>query len=529
MKKGSPNKGDYFKLFLRREGKVVLGKRFSTVWLLLAVMTMTFTAIAFSNGSMKYLAFKMDDPFTLWIDIKNDGTYSDNQLTGLGYDDLLPDLRRPENMAAYHYAGSEEDYESRFNLWKADGETPLTLKGRFFEEVGTPLFEKILERDNVVNGWSMRYEDLPEETIGFILTGEALGKLGYVDAPSYINLYSYSSGADEYGIELNGREYAKAPLPVLAVVKQLPGNVDFISTTLFYGREGNPGTEDPFNMGNESYGGSLNYFVPSDVDLEQFRADFEDAVREICGGVEFSFNDSFYYDSQRSFKSGNYVSLETDGFDFIPYDESARIQTALMEKYGDRDVHRLYEYDYGVDGSLERGGYLSVNFVDLDKIPEFVDFLGEYNVKMEMSQYNAKMNFNVLNRLSWVLSIAMIIFAIFCIVLFIVNLLQSYFQKVKRNLGTFKAFGMSNKELMSIYMTIVSSIVVSTMVMALFLVYALQLVLPPRPDGGFGYLALWCSQTAVSVVVIAAASMLTVFMVIRDLLKKTPGDLIYDR
>lgn len=528
MKNTSLN-SDYFKLFIKREGKVVLGKRLSTVWLLLTVMSMTFTAIAFSNGSMEYLAFKMDDPFTLWVDIKNDGTFSDNQITGLGYDDLLFDINRDENKLLYHYIASEEDYESRFNFWKADGENPLTLKGRFFENVSTQLFEKILEKNNIVNGWGIQYKNLPEETIGFIITMEALGKLGYVDAPSYLNLYSYSSGADEYGIDLNEREYAKSPLPVLAVVKQLPGNVDFISTTLFYGRESNPGTDDPFNMANEFYGESLHYFVPYDVDLEQFRLDFDEAVRDICVDGEYSFNDSFYYDSQRSFKEGNYISLETDGFDFISYDAISQIHSSLMHKYEKLDVHRLYEYDYGKDGSLERGGYLSVNFVDLERIPEFVDFLSEYNVKMEMSQYNAKMNFNVLNKLSWVLSIAMIIFSIFCIVLFIVNLLQSYFQKVKRNLGTFKAFGMSNNELMVIYMSIVSSIVVMSIAMALLVVSVVQVILPQRPEGSFGYLSLWCPLTLVSVAFIIAASLMTVFLVIRNLLKKTPGDLIYDR
>ena len=39
---------DYFKLFVRREGKVVLGKHYSNLWLLCSVLFVTFLAIAFS-------------------------------------------------------------------------------------------------------------------------------------------------------------------------------------------------------------------------------------------------------------------------------------------------------------------------------------------------------------------------------------------------------------------------------------------------------------------------------------------------
>ena len=53
--------GDYLKLFLKREGKIVLGKNFSNIWLLTAVLTATFLAIAFSNGSLLFLADKMKD------------------------------------------------------------------------------------------------------------------------------------------------------------------------------------------------------------------------------------------------------------------------------------------------------------------------------------------------------------------------------------------------------------------------------------------------------------------------------------
>ena len=67
-------RNDYFRLFVKREGKVVLGKNLSNLWLLTAVLTATFLAIAFSNASLDYLSYKMDDPFINWVDIKNEHT-----------------------------------------------------------------------------------------------------------------------------------------------------------------------------------------------------------------------------------------------------------------------------------------------------------------------------------------------------------------------------------------------------------------------------------------------------------------------
>ena len=63
---------DYLKLFIRREGKIVLGRNFSNVWLLTAMLVASFFAIAFANGSLNYLGYKMDDPFIKWVDIKED-------------------------------------------------------------------------------------------------------------------------------------------------------------------------------------------------------------------------------------------------------------------------------------------------------------------------------------------------------------------------------------------------------------------------------------------------------------------------
>jgi hypothetical protein len=132
------------------------------------------------------------------------------------------------------------------------------------------------------------------------------------------------------------------------------------------------------------------------------------------------------------------------------------------------------------------------------------------------------------NILSW----TMIVFAIVCIVLFIVNLLQSYFQKVKRNLGTFKAFGINNHELISVYVLIMLATIIAAIILSLGTAWIVELfldVVGVEKDGGFSYLSLWRVKTFASVLIVILASVYTVYVVMRNLLKDTPGDLIYDR
>ena len=112
-----------------------------------------------------------------------------------------------------------------------------------------------------------------------------------------------------------------------------------------------------------------------------------------------------------------------------------------------------------------------------------------------------------------------------------VNMLQNYFQKVKRNIGTFKAFGMNGRELISVYILLLIMIVFAAVIIALLLTWTLQVLLPlfGIEKDGFNYLSLWHSTTYVATIVIFLATVCTVVIVMTRLLSQTPGDLIYDR
>ena len=148
-----------------------------------------------------------------------------------------------------------------------------------------------------------------------------------------------------------------------------------------------------------------------------------------------------------------------------------------------------------------------------------------------MEKVHSMENFNAVTVMAIILSSAMVIFSIVCIIMFLVNMLQSYFQRVKRNLGTFKAFGMNTRELTQVYILILITIVLAAVVMALIITWAIQDLLPLLgvEKDGFNYLSLWNITTYVATAVILVSTIMTVIVVMTRMMRQTPGDLIYDR
>lgn len=517
-------KNDYFRLFVKREGKVVLGKNYSSLWLLTAVLAATFLAIAFSNASLDYLSLKMDDPFINWVDIKNE--YGEGDFTG-----LESALESEENKEKYHYHDHQSDYYFAFMFFGKDDKNVQYPQCRFFQDINTPLVEAILSDDNVVNDWRVgNLQEVSPNTVGVIITEELMRKLGYDKAPTYIDYARHVPEAGEYGFNLLDDKYVRVPLPVLGVVKRLPGNVDLISSTYLYLQTWNDMTY-PFQMNKDSYARNLSYFLPSSVSMESFADKLKKAGAAHTDAELVIDEYSFYLPEICPYMEGAFITVECYD-DYLSYESWNAINSEIVEEFSGKGLARVFNYEFS-DYTSSQKAYISVHFKDLDMIREFESYVRDnFNVKIEMSQINAKENFNAVSTMGNILSWVIIIFAIVCIILFIVNLLQSYFQKVKRNLGTFKAFGISNRDLISVYVLIMAAIILAAIVMSVSVTWLIQgsmHILGILKDGVFDYLSLWSFKTVASIVIIILASIYTVYAVMSKLLKATPGDLIYDR
>lgn len=516
---------DFFRLFVKREWKVVLGRGYSNLWLLVAMLTATFLAIAFSSASLKYLSDKMNDPFIKWVDIKN--SYGEGDFIG-----LESALNDPDNSERFNYNSYQSDYYFSYMFFGRESNMLQYFQCRFFQDLKTDLVAAILSDDNVVDSQAVSdINALPDETAGIIITKSALSKLGYEKAPAYLDLCHYSSGADTLGFSLYDNEFARIPIPVLGVVKRLPSNVDIISTKFFYEQENNDNAY-PFNLScNREYSESLRYFVPEGINDEDFIRSLSEAADRVSS-VTFTIDEySFYKPEIISFKPGRFISLVGEYEEpLLPF-ETSEINEMIISEWGEQGVQRVFDYQFSPYEVSEKT-YLSVYFNKLNNIRQFEQFVNEFNVKIDMSQINSKENYNAVSIMANILSWAIIVFAIVCIILFIVDLLKSYFQKVKRNIGTFKAFGVSNRRMIDIYVLIVGVTIVIAIVFSLLITFLIQNSLAWvhfMKEGTYNYLDLLTLKTAATVFIILVASLATIYGVMGSLLKQTPGDLIYDR
>lgn len=515
---------DYLRLFIRRESRVVLGNRFVNLWILAVMLLLTFLAIAFSNASLSFLQQKMDDPFTNWVNLPVE---SDNDLFRLQqyFGDTTSTLNKQ-----YHIEHFSVDYSYHYIFF---GKTPdkLPYLGCLFFQsfIDNPLLDAILSPSNIVNDCAVPIEQLNDELIGVIITKEKMEMMGYNDStsyPAYINFHQASEGADQYGVNLYDG-YAMVPIPVLAVVRSLPMNMDIVASLYFFQQQ--QSVNRPFNLNNPDYASTLIYSVEDPEVAEKINDFLYDIVDD---DVDVSV-DAVYMPYNLSFRSSTVVSVE-GAYEDLSYEMINDLDQQVREEFANEAFTRVYEYDFSLT-TPSSGSFVSVQFSSegLRTIRAFSEFLNkEFHVDIEMSQIQSKENFSAVSVTATILTWTIIFFALVSVLLFIVNLLRNYFQRVKRNMGTFKAFGMSNRELIRIYILILIVIVFGAILIALAAVVVLQLLLMLcrlTYEGGNPYLVLGNINTILAIIVILASSVLTVYCVMKNQLSATPGDLIYDR
>ena len=515
----------YLKLLMAREAKEVLGKRGANLWILTLVLVATFASIAFSEGSMIYLKDKMEDPFTNWVSIAK--AIDDNS-----FNNFRDSLLSEENMAKYDYHNVLMDQYTNYTIM--GNEKVQYPSVRFFGDINSQLVKAILSEDNIVEGCKVDTTLLIDNTMGFIITMDAAKRLGYTEKllPSYISYLAVNEGADSLGLKLELGEFYPVAVPVLAIVRRLPNNVDMMSANFFYEQQHtNADVSHPFDFKfhEPEYLHRLSFYVADEIGSDNFDEFVKSIVPDSLKSVVQIFDDSERCKDIKSWRPGTIRKIDL-GDERIPRQAFQDIANTIEGHYDANMVRRVHQLHYG-DKKAERGSFLSVEFKSLKNIREFETFAKRNGIQLEMEQVNSKENFNAVTVMASILSAAMVIFSIVCIIMFMVNMLQSYFQKVKRNIGTFKAFGMNGNELIQVYVLILVMIVCSGVVLALLITWGIQGLLPiiGIEKDGFSYLSLWNTTTYIATVVILTSTVFTVVFVMTRLLNQTPGDLIYDR
>ena len=505
-------------LFYHKEGKALLGKGFANFWFLIVIFFLTFLAIGFANGSLKYLEEKMADPFISWINILMPHTKAER--SDLIIHELLSDALAKERF--YYQSVSGYNYFS-LNFFDKHRDAIHSAPGRTVEP-DHPLLAEIIDK-YLIRGRPFR----DDQDIGLILTERMLQKLNYDQDDPFVCM--------AFGDQLTDR---RIPIPVIAVVQELPGMTDFICTPYFYNqREKEVSVGNPF-LPSLHRGVSLLIFEEKNKvinisdklqELIQQNAFLKNLEVFVCKPQPNTLFDPPCFDISVTFFDDSSMKIRDSIFNELS-------KSAILDRI---DYIRFYDYTTKITNVKFPNKYdrISIFFPNMDNLKGFQKYLAEkYEIDIDLAEIESRENYNFVSKLTRIISIILMVFSTLSICLFISNLLKNHLEKIKMNIGTFLAFGIDYRALERIYLSIIYYVLVAAMAIGLVVswivgsigsISVILGVLGIKIEENQDYFSQFSEWTFSLIGIVLIISFLVIKKITNRIFKQTPGDLLYDR
>lgn len=526
----SDDRKTFRRLFFRKEGIALAGK-FKLNYLLLGLLfVLTFLAIGFANGSLDYLDKKMNNAFVNWLTVSIPWSRSD-------VDEVLRELNQDDIKKKYNIIAASGYSEQPVSYFNKTENKFLRTKCRSFQPGKDQLLKDILEPHNRVIGDSA-FSGIKD--FGLIVTTRFMDDFGYdLNDPFIIMEHEIMDTITNEWIHI------PVPVPVRAVVKEIPGKIQ-VAFTDFYRNAYNQLTDNPFDITKvrkmnfmftgsqemaEECASKMKLFFQSDVSWRKYDPDVQKPIVHQASYAEgFDIIITFWPEPE-SFIEAADIARQLRESDFMkPYTDMIRLQYDFGTFSGDTEVRK--------DFSM-----VSINFSSLDMVREFSKYmLTRFNeegdrslIEVDIGRVKEKENLNFLSKIATVISWLVILFAAMSASLFVFNMLRSHLNKVKMNIGTFLAFGLSNSISRQIYFLIILRFVLIALLLgcltAFGIGYLLNLLFHKVLviEEGFNYFVLMHKLSYLTLVIIVTTVVIVSWFTIRKILNKTPGDLIYNR
>ncbi len=499
------------KVFVKREFKSILGQNRRNFWILFFVFLCTLLSLEISRSGIKYLNYKMSDPFINWIEVQEQK----------GFKQFKSALDEQE-LKSHYYIEDVEHNNYLLDYFFTKEHHKMRFEGRTISE-DSKLLEKILSEDNVVIA---REKQISESDYGFIVTQEVMFKLGYDNVNDYPFFVPYTLPGDSANISDLGitdfKGFIEVPIPIVAVVKQLPDLLDFIAPVNFI--QYRYAANQPFDLSQHE-----KCYHHLSLVANSFDDDLKQDVFEILdkNGVD--------YDNAVSVQKSDEYLRPAEVMDVLIRDTAYHnLNKAALEicNLSSDKVERTYLYEFVERNELETN-FISIMFGALDSISSFAEWAKDgFDVKIDMSQIEAKNNFQTFNLLTTIMCFTIAIIALLLIAIFLWFLIDSHFREISKNLGTIMAFGLSNTAICKIYLRIFLRIILLSLgcvIVVMGLGELLCVVCGFTRENGFKYFSLLDIWVWITIIAIPLLSAVVVYWSMQSKLKATPGDLIFER
>jgi len=501
---------EYAAISQRGGGKTLL-------WLSIIVGA-TLAALAFGTGSLDQLRERMDNPFTNIVD---KGIYYGDR----GKFEVIRKALLSDGSGAAMGLDTITDWTIyTLNVFPPDAQLVVDskptriLRGRTVT-YNSSLFNFVFISENILYGQDFRGSDFAAADNmvggGIIIKASVLEELGYRRS-EFPGIESLPVFQNTPGVVFQ--------LPVHAIVVDLPSNADFVSSKDFYlSLFGDDCANRSFVINREG-DNNLSFTVPA-ASAEQFEAVARQLIADAAAELEIE-RTRLPADGRRELER---VALSVR----VPYVRSREdFYASLLKQLTSAKIEGWVPFaSYArTREACKKDGAQQASFVfnRLDNIREFRAYLLEQSgIDLPIEVVENKENFAMVSRLGYSVGIMLLLFSVVSICFFIRNLIEGHLNSVKPNLGTFKAFGMPNRDLVRHYQRILLTLLVLAVAFGLLLAVAI---------GGLTVL-LWGSDqfnlangwVLGSIVIIFGSSLLFSRSIVRNILSHTPGDLVYGR
>ena len=514
----------FIKNFSIPELKYIAGNRYINLFILSCILIISMLAIGLGNGAIKYLDKKMNNPFVSFVNVK------------------IP-MGNPftiENMKEIH-AELELDRVKSNSLYKSSSFLDYFGFGQPY-----PVYDNYVNftnrAQNITRQAKVRKGSISDPIYDFIISQEMSSKtsisynnnfnplgwgcvvsLDFLKNDSTKLKYKNDVPFLQYRRNIDG-QHKFFSIPIEGVVSSFPGGVDMIVGEKLF---------SAFN--NYDFWYSLSPTIPAanSKNYLQYYVNNNDTLEDFWksnGFVEIEYDNLL---------SNNGVMLRKNK---ISHENSLKTMNNLPKS---DNLYRVYDFNRGTNNSKINN--IAEHFVfqfkkdRLTSIEKFNSFLktntlhDKKTLSIDMSVIESKKNFDLFNKLATLLSMALIFFSIFSIVLYITNLIVSHISKNKMNLGTLKAFGLSNNSIILIYSSISIALITSAFIFSYFISslvgnFSINLIAHWFDIGDSSTLN-YISDSIYSlisffIIIPSLCIYIKLWFTLRD---STPGDLIYGR
>ncbi len=545
-------------LFLSKEGKALAGKNNLNLLIIIALLTFTFLSIGFANGCLNYLDTKLKDPFVKWLTVTIPLERANKGETT----DIVRQLNQTDIKAKYNINSVNQYSEEPLFVYNSDKlqhaggvnamDTTTTERftvmarsiymGDAAEGERDPILKTIMEEENAKPGQGTPGGFIGKSDLSVIVTADMLRDFNYKPGDHVIYI------DNEVEDTATGKTMPlKVPLAIRAVVKDIPGKVRMAYTLYFLKSYLSRDLHNCFDLRNQT---QIKFVVFSDF------ATATKAKRAVTAYLEsqpyYGFHRPFVSqaDTSKDFYQTAFefnVSFDTV-FSYQAYDSiySKIITSPLLASFKGTDIIRYYDYHNQNNASFGSEIYdaFSINFRDLNMVDSFAAyFKNQFNqqydkkrgkmLEVDIAKVKQLNNYRFLTNVTRYISILLILFGSLSVGLFVFNIVKQHLSKVKMNIGTFKAFGLPDKDAQFIYFVIILGFIVASIVAALGISFVvgrlINLVVPNIGLEGSEYFKLFDMYTYITILFIIITSLLVSWVTIHRMLNKTPGDLIYNR